>query len=96
MRRNQKKKEFSKVITGITLAIWIVVTIYSLVMMVVVMDLAPLAWVFGSVDAAAAIVVRFYFKKAERENEIKLRQIYGDLARETEKNAAGYEDGQYC
>lgn len=93
MSRHVKKREFSKIITGISIGMWVVVNAYALVMMAVFMDLAPLAWVLGSVDAAVAIIIRFYFKKAEKENEIKLRKTYGDLAREIEKNTR--EETQY-
>ena len=66
---------------------WIVVTLYALIMMVIVRDLSPLAYVLGSVDAVVGVICSFYFAKASRENQIKLRQIYGDLAREVERDS---------
>lgn len=82
---NKPKKEFSKIIAVIGMGMWVLVTIYALVMMVVVRDLNPLSYVIGSVDAVVGVICTFYFAKASKENQIKLRQMYGDLAREVEK-----------
>lgn len=78
----KKKHEFSKIITVIGLAMWATVNIYAMVMMAVTLDLTPLAWAFGSVDAVVAVVLGFYYWKAKAENQIKLKQIYGDNAKE--------------
>jgi uncharacterized membrane-anchored protein len=81
---NSRKREFSKIIAVIGMSMWVLVTIYALVMMVLTRDLSPLAYVIGSVDAVVGVICTFYFAKASKENQIKLRQTYGDLAREVE------------
>ena len=69
---------------------WVVVTVYALVIMALFRDLNPLAYVIGSVDAVVGLIFPFYFRKAGRENEIKLRQEYGDIAKETADNSQNY------
>lgn len=85
IQNGRKKAEFSKKIAIIGMSMWVLVTVYALVMMVIVHDLSPLAYVIGSVDAVVGVICTFYFAKASKENQIKLRQIYGDLAREVER-----------
>jgi hypothetical protein len=84
-KKPKKLIEFSKIIAAIGMAMWTLVTIYALVMMVIIRDLSPLSYVIGSVDAVVGIICTFYFTKASKENQIKLRQEYGDLAREIEQ-----------
>ena len=79
-----RKREFSKVITAIGLSLWIFVIMFSIVMMMITRDMSPNTWVLGSVDAVVASICGFYFTKAAKENQIKLRSIYGDLAKENE------------
>ena len=79
-----RKREFSKVITAIGLSLWVFVILFAIVMMMVTRDLSPITWVLGSVDAVVASITGFYFTKAAKENQIKLRSIYGDLAREND------------
>ena len=86
-QNGSKKREFSKFIAVIGMSMWVLVTIYAMVMMIIVRDLSPLAYVIGSVDAVVGVICTFYFAKASRENQIKLRQLYGDLAREVEKDS---------
>lgn len=78
-KKKRRKIEFSKIITAIGLSMWVVVNLYSMIMMAVVLDLAPLAWVLGSVDAVVAVICGHYFWKAKAENIIKLRRENGDL-----------------
>ncbi len=81
----KRKHEYSKIIASISIAMWIFVNMYALVMMALTLDLSPLAYVIGSVDAVVAIVLTAYYAKAKLENQIKLRKQYGDLAREVER-----------
>lgn len=80
----KKKKEFSKrIFTGISIATSLVV-IFSLVMIWRTNDLTPLAYIIPAVFAELATATGFYYYKAKRENEIKLRLIYGKKAGEFE------------
>ena len=72
-----KKIEFSKIIATIAIIMWILVNVYGMVMMAITLDLSPLVYVIGSVDAVVAIVYTTYSVKAKAENMIKLKQIYG-------------------
>lgn len=91
--RQKKRFEFSKVVAVIGVTMWVLVNLFALAMIALTLDLSPLAYVIGSVDAVVAVVLGFYYWKAKAENQIKLRQIYRDLAREVEKEAPpdGYE-----
>ena len=73
MKRIKKKREFSKIMSVIAVAMWILVNFYGMVMMAITLDLTPMMYVIGSVDAVVAVVLGFYFNKAKRENEIKLQ-----------------------
>ena len=91
--KTKKRFEFSKIVAVIGMAMWVFVNLFALAMIALTLDLSPLAYVIGSVDAVVAVVLGFYYWKAKAENQIKLRQEYGDLAREIEREDTpdGYE-----
>lgn len=74
---NKKKIEFSKVIAVIAIVMWVLVNVYGLVMMAITLDLSPMMYIVGSVDAVVAVVYATYAHKAKAENMIKLKRIYG-------------------
>lgn len=81
----KKKIEFSKkIFTGISIATSIVV-IFSLIMIWRTNDLTPLAYIIPAVFAELATATGFYYYKAKRENEIKLKLLFG-------KEVVGDED----
>ena len=70
----KKKIEFSKVIfVGIS-AVTISVAVFACVMIWRTGDLSPLAYLIPSVFAELATATGFYYRKAQKENEIKLPQ----------------------
>ena len=71
------KHEFSKVIAVIAIVMWIVVNVFSMVMVAITLDASGLMYIVGSVDAVVAIVYTTYSIKAKAENLIKLKKIYG-------------------
>lgn len=83
-KRTKKKIEHSKVITTGVLSLSIIVVIFTLVMIWRTYDLSPLTVLIPSVEAAFCLTAKHYYAKATEENKIKLRQKYGDLAREVE------------
>lgn len=89
-QNGRKKREFSKIIASIGMVMWVLVTVYALTIMVIFRDPSPMAYVIGSVDAVVGLIFPFYFRKAGRENEIKLRQEYGDIAKETAQDSQNY------
>lgn len=76
----KKKREFSKTIAVIAIVMWVVVNVFGMVMMAITLDLTPMMYIVGSVDAVAAVVYTTYSIKAKAENMIKLKKIYGDDA----------------
>jgi hypothetical protein len=73
-RKSAKKMkiEFSKVIfVGIS-AVTISVAVFACVMIWRTRDLSPLAYLIPSVFAELATATGFYYRKAQKENEIKL------------------------
>lgn len=75
-----KKLEFSKIIVILATSMWLLVNLFGMVMMVVTLDLTPMIYVIGSVDAVMAVCCAVYSSKAKAENMIKLKKIYGDDA----------------
>lgn len=79
--------EFSKVILFAISAVLLIVIIFSMIMMAVTSDLTPLDWILGGLFSLADVAVAFYYWKARKENEIKLRVIYGkEMADGTKSN----------
>jgi len=73
-KKKQKKKkfEFSKLIFAGVSIMTISVVIFSCRMIYITSDLSPLAYLIPSVFAELATATGFYYKKAQKENEIKL------------------------
>ena len=75
-RKSSKKKkiEFSKAIfIGIS-AVTISVAVFACMMIWKTGDLSPLSYLIPSVFAELATATGFYYRKAQKENEIKLPQ----------------------
>lgn len=70
------KKEFSKKIFNIVITLFIVVILYSMILMWVTGDASPLCYLIPSVSGLAATSVGFYYHKAQVENRIKLSKEY--------------------
>jgi len=71
-KRKKKKVEFSKVIFVGVSAVTISVAVFACVMIWRTGDLSPLAYLIPSVFAELATATGFYYRKAQKENEIKL------------------------
>lgn len=89
-----KKTEFSKKIIIFMTVFTVVITLFSLVLMWKTGDTSPLAYLIPAVFAEYATATGFYYWKARKENEIKLRRQYGTAA---DKAFGGneYENGGY-
>lgn len=76
----KKKIEFSKVIfVGIS-AVTISVAVFACVMIWRTGDLSPLAYLIPSVFGELATATGFYYRKAQKENEIKLPKYMENAA----------------
>lgn len=69
--------EFSKIILFAIAAVILLVIIFAMVMIAVTRDLSPIDWILGGLFSLASVAVGFYYWKARKENEIKLRVAYG-------------------
>ena len=73
MKKKRKKKfEFSKIIFMGISAVTISVAVFSCYMIWKTGDLSPLAYLIPSVFAELATATGFYYRKAQKENELKL------------------------
>ena len=70
-------KEFSKVIMIFSGAVVILITAFTLFMIFKTENLDPLMYLIPAAFGAFGTAAGFYFSKAKRENEIKLRKKYG-------------------
>lgn len=80
----RKRIEFSKVILVAIATVALLVIIFACVMIWITKDTSPLAYLIPGVLAELGVGTAFYYRKAETENKIKLRQIYGAAANESE------------
>lgn len=69
--------EFSKKLFVSVALLNAVIVIFSLIMMWKTESIEPLAYLIPSAFAELATATGFYYSKAKRENEIKLRKQYG-------------------
>lgn len=73
----KKKKEFSKVLWVAAMVHAVTLSLYTMVIIFITGDAAPLEYLIPSVFAELAAATGFYFNKAKAENQIKLRKQYG-------------------
>lgn len=71
-----KKMEYSKKILLVLMAIQIVIIGYSMALMWHTESADMLAYLIPSVSAELSVAVGFYYNKAKRENELKIREAY--------------------
>lgn len=84
--RKKKKIEFSKLIfIGVSIATMAVV-VFSCRMIYFTGDLSPLAYLIPSVFAELATATGFYYRKAQKENELKIPHYMAN-----QNTASGYE-----
>ena len=72
-----KKFEFSKLIMIVVGAVTLGVTAFTLFIVKETGDTSPLAYLIPAVFAEMTASTGFYYNKAKKENEIKLRKKYG-------------------
>ena len=77
-KRYKRKTEFSKLILIIDFTFTIIVVSFAMALMWVTQTTDALEWLIAAVFGAYGVSTGFYFWKARRENEIKLRKQYGD------------------
>ncbi len=82
----KRKVEFSKkIFVGVAISTALIV-IFSLVIVWKTGDTSPLTYIIPAMFAELATVTGFYYKKAEAENKIKLKRLYGKNTAENDEN----------
>ncbi|MGN7387704.1 hypothetical protein [Sporosarcina sp. SAFN-015] len=79
-RKPKKPTEFSKKLLYVIFGVTGVIIAFTLAIIWRTGDTSPLAYLIPSVFAEVATATGFYYWKARKENEIKLRSVYGDDA----------------
>lgn len=85
----KKKVEFSKKIFAWVSIATALVVIFSLIMIWRTSDLTPLAYIIPAIFTELATATGFYYYKAKRENEIKLKLLFGKEATEKDEDNTG-------
>lgn len=82
----KRKVEFSKkIFVGVAISTALIV-IFSLVIVWKTGDTSPLTYIIPAMFAELATATGFYYKKAEAENKIKLKRLYGKNTAENDEN----------
>lgn len=86
-RKSSKKKiEFSKVIFICVSVVTLAVAIFACYMIWKTGDLSPLAYLIPSVFAELATATGFYYRKAQKENELKIPHYLAEQNQEEAEN----------
>jgi hypothetical protein len=82
----KRRVEFSKkIFVGVAISTALIV-IFSLVIVWKTGDTSLLTYIIPAMFAELATATGFYYKKAEAENKIKLKRLYGKNDGENEEN----------
>ncbi|WP_343209483.1 hypothetical protein [Anaerolentibacter hominis] len=76
-KKNHPRMEFSKKIFYMVTGFTVLVTMYSMALMWITRDSSALSVLIPAVFAEFATATGFYYSKAKKENEIKLKKLYG-------------------
>ena len=81
MKRYKKQRmEFSKKILLFMFIIVSLVVLFSFIAIIITHDTSPLSYLITSVFGEFGVGTLFYYKKAERENIIKLKKTNKDIS----------------
>lgn len=76
-RAKRQKMEFSKKLLIASFTFVVIITIFSMAMVIITGDVSSLEFLIVSAFAELATASGFYYSKAKAENRIKLRKQYG-------------------
>lgn len=76
-KRARRKMEFSKKLLIASFSFVVIITIFSMLMVIMTGDTSSLEFLIVSAFAELATSSGFYYSKAKAENRIKLRKQYG-------------------
>ena len=72
--KKRRKTEYSKIILMVLMGIQIFITLSAIILMFYVKTTEGLEYLIPSISAELSIAVGFYYNKAKRENELKIRK----------------------
>lgn len=78
----KEKMEFSKKIFYMITIFTIIIVIFSMILMWITKDTSPLSYLIPGIFGEFATATAFYYWKAKKENEIKLKLLYKDAFEE--------------
>lgn len=78
-RKKKKEIEYSKLILRWLISIQTLIVVSSIGLMIYVQDVTPLEWLIPSMSAELSISIGFYYNKAKRENELKIRKACREI-----------------
>lgn len=87
------KKEFSKLIFIGVSVVNAVIVVFTLAIVWRISDTGPLAYLIPAAAAEMTAATGFYYRKAQAENEIKLKAIYREEQRE---GAYEHDEQRFC
>jgi hypothetical protein len=76
MKRNKKKQEFSKLLFIFITTLNVLLLIFSCYITLKTYDTAILVVAIAGTAADQAFAIKYYYRKAEQENKIKLMKKY--------------------
>lgn len=76
MNKNKRKREFSKLLFVFVTALNVALILFSCVVTWKTNDLTLLAVAIAGTAADQAFAIKYYYRKAEQENKIKLMKAY--------------------
>lgn len=88
----KRKKEFSKVLFIFITALNVALVVYSCVVTWKTGDLTLLTVAIAGTAADQAFAIKYYYRKAEQENKIKLMQQYEIKPEREDFNNTYYEE----
>lgn len=77
-RTERHKTEFSKKLLYVIFVVTGIIIAFTLYIVWRTGDTSPLAYLIPAIFAEVATATGFYYWKARKENEIKLKHIYGE------------------
>lgn len=82
----KRKTEFSKKLLYVIFATTGIIIAFTLYIIWDTKDTSPLAYLIPAVFTEVATATGFYYWKARKENEIKLKKLYGEKFEESEND----------
>jgi hypothetical protein len=77
VKKEKPKTEFSKKLLYVIFFVTAIIIAFTLYIIYETKDTSPLSYLIPAIFTEVATATGFYYWKAKKENEIKLRKLYG-------------------